>query len=109
MIIQIPVTSDPAQDFVINLGTAKWELYVRFNDRGSFWTMDITDYNSQTALVTGMPLLLGCDLIAPYNLNNGSLIMYDATGSSKDAGPDDLGSRVFLYWFSADEVAGVLA
>ena len=108
MIIQLPVTSDPAQDFVINLGTQKWEMYVRYNDRGGFWTMDITDYNSQTSLVTGMPIVLGCDLLAPYTLGNGSMLAYDTTGSGTDAGPDDLGTRVVLYWVSADDVATIL-
>lgn len=108
MIIQIPVTNDPAQDFVMQLGTSKWEFYVRYNDRGNFWTMDITDYNSQTLLVAGMPLVLGTDLLSPYILENGSLIAYDTTGSSTDAGPDDLGQRVMLYWFSPDQVAALL-
>jgi hypothetical protein len=105
MIIQLPLTSDPAQDFVINLGGQQWELYVRYNDRGSFWTMDITEYNSQTSLVTGMPILLGADLLAPYILNNGAMVATDTNGLGQDAGPDDLGTRVIVFWYSPDEVA----
>lgn len=109
MIIQLPVTSEPAQQFTILLGTQKWDLYVRYNDRGNFWTMDIMDDATQTSLITGMPLLLGCDLLEPYNLDNGAMIAYDTTGSGADAGPDDLGDRVLIYWFSADQVASTLA
>lgn len=105
MIIQLPLTSDPAQDFVINLGGQQWELYIRYNDRSSFWTMDITEYNSQTSLVIGMPILLGCDLLAPYILDNGSMVATDTTGLGKDAGADDLGTRVIVFWYSPDEVA----
>ena len=104
MIIQLPVTSDPGQNFVTQLGTVKYQFYVRWNDRGNFWTMDVTDYNSQTKLISGMPLLLGCDLLSPYILGNGALIAYDSSGSGADAGPDDLGTRVLLYWYSADTV-----
>ncbi len=103
MIIQLPVTSDPAQDFVIALGPATWELYVRFNERQKVWTMDITDYNTKTALVTGMPIVLGCDLLDPYNLENGAMIALDSTGSGTDAGPEALGDRVQVYWISQDQ------
>lgn len=109
MIIQLPVTSDPGQDFVIQLGSAKWELYIRWNDRSGFWTMDITEYNSQTNIVSGVPLLLGCDILVPYSLGNGSLFAYDETGSGQDAGYDDLGSRINLYWFSQDEIDAITA
>lgn len=109
MIIQLPLTSDPVQDFTINLGGQQWELLIRFNDRGQFWTMDITDYNSQAALVLGIPILLGCDLLAPYILGNGAMAAVDTNGLGQDAGPDDLGTRVLVYWYSPDEVAGILS
>jgi hypothetical protein len=112
MIIQLPLTSDPAQDFVIQLGSVKYEFYVRYNDRGSFWSADISDYNSQTTLIAGMPLLLGCDLLAPFLLGNGSMIVYDEKGSNTDAGdPDsgDLGSRVNVYWYDSAEVTSILS
>ena len=107
MIIRLPLTSDPAQDFVTQLGSIKYEFYVRYNDRGSFWTMNVTDYVSQTLLIAGMPLVLGCDLLAPYILGNGTMVAVDETGSSTDAGDPssgDLGSRVNVYWFDAAEV-----
>lgn len=108
MIIQLPVSSDPAQDFVTTLGEQTYEFYIRWNDRGSFWTMDVTDYNSQTKLISGMPLLLGCDLFSPYVLQNGSLIAYDTSGASQDANYDDLGTRVQMYWFDESEVQAAL-
>lgn len=105
--IRLPLSSEPAQSFITQLGSVKWLFNFRFNDRGRFWIMDITDSASQTILVTGVPVLLGCDLIRPYILGNGALMAYDEAGSSTDAGdPDtgDLGNRVNIYWISLDEV-----
>lgn len=104
MIIQLPLSNDLSQDFVTQLGSTKYEFLVNWNDRANFWTMDIIDYVSQKPLILGMPLLLGCDLLGPFNINNGALIMFDETGMGQDAGYADLGSRVTAYWFSADEV-----
>ena len=109
MICVLPLTNDPVQQVVTTLGDITYQLYLRWNDRASFWTMDITDYNSQTPLITGMPLLLGCDLWDAFAMNNGSLIVWDESGSGVDASYDDLGSRINVYWFSADEVANALA
>lgn len=108
--IKLPLTSDPVQTFTTQLGDTKYDFYVRFNDRAGYWTTDITDTYSQTKLISGMPLLLGCDLLDPYLLMAGRMMVYDELGTSTDAGdPDtgDLGSRVNVYWFTPDEVANV--
>lgn len=103
MIVQLPLTSDAAQVFVTQLGNVKYQFDVIYNDRAGVWTMTITDFVSQTVLIAGIAVVLGAPLLALYNLEIGELIVSDTSESSRDAGPDDLGTRVCVYWLSADE------
>ncbi len=105
MILELPFSNDPAQSFVTQLGDRKFHFDTRFNDRSDVWTLDLADATTKTPLVTSLPLVLGQDLLEPYNLGIGSILCIDTSGQGADAGPDDLGRRVKLYWFSSDEVA----
>jgi len=104
MIVQLPLTSDPAQVFVTQLGDVKYQFDVIYNDRIGIWTMTITDFVTQVVLITGIAIVLGSPLLRPYNLDIGELVVSDTSESSRDAGPDDLGTRVNVYWLSPDEV-----
>jgi hypothetical protein len=105
MIIKLPLSSDPAQSFITQLGSTKYQFDVRWNDRAAVWCADIVDAATQQAILQGLPLVLGCELLQPYNLAMGRLLVVDETGTAKDASYDDLGTRVNVYWISADEVA----
>lgn len=105
MIMEIPVSSDPAQVFTTQLGDVKYVLDIRFNDRSGVWTLDLYDDVSKALIAASIPLVVGQDLLEPYNFGIGSLLCIDGSGQGSDAGPDDLGDRVKLYWFSADEVS----
>ncbi len=105
MIIQLPLTSDTSQTFTILLGAISYDMAVRWNDRSGTWVLDITDSASQTILVQGIPLVLGTDILSPYGLAMGYMVVVDQSGQGLDAGVDDLGSRVNVYWYSADTVA----
>lgn len=109
MIVQLPVSNDPIQSFTIQLGPIKYILYIQWNDRANVWTMDVTAEASGDVLVTGIPMLLGCDLWQPYLLGNGSMIVWDENGTGADATFTDLGSRVNVYWISPDEVSNAFA
>lgn len=100
----LPTTSQTSQQFTCQLGENKLQFDVRFNDRQGVWMMAITDAITAEKLVDGVALLLGVDLLEPFNLSIGHLIVYDEDGTNKDAGADDLGSRVNVYWLSDDEV-----
>lgn len=104
MIIELPITSDAAQTFVTQLDDVKYQFDVIYNDRSGVWTMTITEYVAQTVIVNGLPIVLGQPLLEPYNFGIGELLVVDTSGSSRDAGADDMGTRVKVYWASADEV-----
>lgn len=103
MILELPLSSDAAQIFTTQLGEAKYSFDVRYNDRSGVWTLDLYDA-SAVLIAASLPMVIGQDLLEPYNLGIGSLLCVDTTGQGLDAGPDDLGDRVKVYWFSPDEV-----
>jgi hypothetical protein len=105
MIIRLPLSSDPIQTFTIQLGSVRYIFKVQWLDRANYWIMDVISDTTATILVAGIPIVLGCDMWQPFLLGNGSLMAWDESGSFTDAGPDDLGTRVNVYWFSTDEVA----
>jgi hypothetical protein len=61
------------------------------------------DEATQTPLLLGVALVLGTDLLQPHNLSIGYLLVVDETGVGTDAGYDELGTRVNVYWVSPDE------
>lgn len=103
MILELPLSSDPVQSFTCQLDDIKLYFEVKFNSRAGIWTIDIYDDATRDAILLGAPIVLGQDLFDPYNLPYGALVAQDKTGQGKDATADDLGSRVALYWVSADE------
>lgn len=102
-VLELPLSSFPAQSFTTQLGDKKFFFDVRFNSRSNTWTIDMLDDASREAVVIGLPIRLGVDLLDPYNFPYGALVATDRTGQGKEAGPDDLGSRVAVFWVSADE------
>ena len=109
----IPFNNDPSNVFTTQFGNAKYTFETRYNEgptgEGGFWTFDMTRAIDNVKLVSGVPILLGQDMIEPYALGIGSLIPVDEANTDTDAGVDDLGVRVNVYWFSADEVAQAAA
>jgi hypothetical protein len=103
VIIQIPLTADPAQNFTTQLGAVKYYLEVKYNSRSGVWTLDLYDDATRAVIALGLPIVLGQDLLEPYNFGIGSLVAIDLNATSTDAGADDLGTRVALFWTSPDE------
>lgn len=101
----IPFTSDPAQSFRVSLNGNKYQIDARYNDRSGQWTFDITTDPAGEVLVTGVPILIGQDMLAPYVLGIGGMAAADTQTNGIDAGPDDLGTRVTVTWFSEAEMA----
>ncbi|HUH47843.1 MAG TPA: hypothetical protein VLZ54_11865, partial [Arenibacter sp.] len=63
MILELPITSDSAQQFLTQLGNRKFSFEFKFNEVGSVWTMDIMDPLTNLPLLMGLPLLLGTELL----------------------------------------------
>lgn len=102
--IELPLTSDSAQAFTCQLGAQKFYFEITYNSRNGTWALSMADDATREPIITGAPIVLGADLLDPYNLPYGALVAQDKTGQGRDAGPDDLGDRVVLHWVAPDEV-----
>ena len=100
---QVPVTNDAAQSFVTQLGETKLQFGVQWNDRSNQFSLTLVNDDTQQTYFQGVPLLLGTDLLEPYNYGLGALIMVDSTNQGKEATLETLGSSVLLYWFDEQE------
>lgn len=105
----IPLTSDYDQSLVVQLGDARYGIATAWNERNKIWTFDLTLDAEQEVLVAGVPMLIGQDMLAPYALGRGGLVMTDLSAKNTDAGPEDLGSRVIMTWLSTEELAAIAA
>ncbi|MDQ7745452.1 phage baseplate plug family protein [Hydrogenophaga pseudoflava] len=103
MIVSLPLTSDPAQSFTVQLGRSKYLFDVKFNSRSGVWTFDLFDAATKVAMLASIPIALGVDMLWPYNLGIGRLIAGDSSNRGRDAGSDDLGQRLKVFWFSPEE------
>jgi hypothetical protein len=103
VIALVPMTTDPAQRFISQLGDIKYRFDIQYNDRSGVWTLSLQEDLSELVLFQGVPMLLGVDLLRPYNFNIGQLVMLDTSASLQDATDADFSDRVVLYWISPDE------
>lgn len=103
MILEIPFTPE-RQIFNIRLGQRGVRLAIMFNERDGTWLLDVIDNATAVDLLRGVPIVLGQDIWDSYNLGLGILIALDLSNSGIDAGPNDLGDRVRVYWLTPDEL-----
>jgi hypothetical protein len=112
--LQLPFTSDPWRTFSTVLSGTEYGFATHYNERAGYWVFDLSVEKSGQVLVAGVPILIGCNLLAPYGLGIGSLFAIDTAASaaveatgrlpqSTDAGPDDLGTRVVVIYLAPGE------
>lgn len=99
----VPLSSEPSILFNITLDGIELNMQTKYNTRYSTWSLDIYD-EQQNPLVFGVPLLLGSNVLSPYNLNIGSMVCVDVTGQGEDATSDNLGTDVILVHFNEGEL-----
>lgn len=106
-VLVIPVKSEvPAHEFPIELERVVYTLRFRFNYRMERWILDVLTRDS-VAIVTGVPLLTGVDLLGRYNsteLPPGNFMVYDTTKNMNSPGFSDLGKTVQLLYFESAAV-----
>ena len=107
--LEVPFTSDYDQRFVTQLGDEKYVIDSRWNERGKTRSFDLTRDSDQVKLLASAPMQIGQDILAPYALGIGALLVTDLTRKNTDAGPEDLGTRVIVTWLSPDEMAAIKA
>ena len=101
MILELPVTSDPAQEFITQLGGAKYRMEIKYNDISSTWTADIYDPLTNTLMLAGVALTTGLNIMEPYNLELRTLAVVDTglSGASAAPTPEDFGDRLKVVWW----------
>jgi hypothetical protein len=92
----IPLTSEPASSFEIQIEGVIYRLVIRRNSRqgvwiGSFYTTE------NIPVAVGIPLVLGVPLLDHHALPIRYVYMYSADAQAlSDAGANDLGGRVIM-------------
>jgi len=110
----VPFTSDPNTQFTATLNGVEYEFLTNWNERNLTWSFDLSIADTGELLVAGVPVLIGCDMLAPHGLGIGSMYAVDLTATSAeeaegrklqsvDAGPDDLGVRVVVVYLAPGE------
>lgn len=87
------------QNFAITLAGVQYQVTVRWNDANQAWTLDIADSNGN-AIVSGIAVVTGVDLLAPYKYLNFGGELIAQTTNDVDAVPNfsNLGSTGNLYF-----------
>jgi hypothetical protein len=107
--ITLPLTADPNRTFTTVVNNTRYQVTTRWNDRAGVWLLDLDDPSTGLNLASGIPLVLGADLLAGFAPQLGSMLVVDTNadpGLGVDAGIDDLGTRVQVFWFNPGEVTG---
>lgn len=87
------------QQFLVTLAGMTYQLTVRWNDANQAWTLDIAT-SSGNPIVSGIPLVTGTDLLAPFAyLGIGGQLIVQTTNDT-DAIPTlaNLGTAGLLYF-----------
>ena len=106
---EISVTNDAAQRFTTQLGEPKLIFDIQWNDRTQLFSLTLSDETTQQVYFQGVPLVLGVDLLEPYNYGLGSLFVMDTTNRSQEANLTNFGDSVKLYWASNEEKANAIS
>ncbi len=110
--LELPVRSDlPAFEFTIDLEERLYTLSFRFNERKQLWSMDIKDSEGADILM-GIVLLTDVNITDQYaNISSemppGRFFVVDQTGERKNAGINDLGNDVKVFYLTSDEATAV--
>ena len=98
----IPLTNDPSSILEVILNEQLYDFEIQFNLRANVWTLAISQ--NGTPIIDSVNIVLGTDLLLPYNLELGSLFAVDLTSSGSDATVSDLGTRVVLVHMTTIEL-----
>ena len=103
---QIPLTPTP-QTFTVTLAGVEYQLTVRWNHADEAgWVLDIDLPDGAGRVVDGIPLVTGCDLLAPYAyLGIGGALVAWSDDSDLPPAEDNLGDGVDLVFITSDAEA----
>ena len=99
----IPLTNQTHQVFSVDLEGQIYRLTVEWNERLQLWSMNISD-NDGIVLIYGIALVKGTEILEPYNLGVGGIVMVDTETDGPDATVDDLGTRILMAHLTEAEL-----
>lgn len=109
MPVAIPIVpSEPNQDFSVTLDEVQYGFEFRWNARDASWYMAI--FTEQQELLARVRVVIGTSLARrkpDERLPPGSLVAVDTTAPAAgvDAGLDDFGTRVQVWYYTREELA----
>lgn len=88
------------QVFVISLAGTQYQLTFKWNDANQAWTLDIADATGANPIISGIPVVTGADLLAPYAYLNfgGQLIVQTTNNTNAVPTLANLGSAGQVYF-----------
>ena len=123
--LQLPFTAEPFRSFTTKLNGHSYQFTTAYNERSGVWTFDLADGETGDPIISGVPILIGCDLLGPSGLGIGSMYAIDQAATAApalvgttgvvgpvlqmtDADPlgsfnDDLGTRVLVVYLAPGE------
>ena len=100
-IVKLPVSSEfPNFKFNTELDEEAFIFSFRLNERMDRWVMSISDA-IETPLIMGIPVLLGVPFYEQFknpSLPKGRLFAINPESANIEAGSEDLGKSVFIYY-----------
>lgn len=102
----VPFTGNSQESMAIVIESRKLRLRARYANLTNTWTLDVFE-NSGTEpvpIVSGVPILMGVDMLKPYRIGIGGLYAEPAERPRDDAGRGELGNRIRLMHYSPAEM-----
>lgn len=102
----IPFTGQPQEFLNIALGGRKLRMRALYANLTDDWKLDVFDATGPTpvALVAGVAIVMGADIIKPYRLGIGGIYAEPMADPRDDAGRGELGNRIRLVHYTQDEL-----
>jgi len=101
---EIPIIDASSQAFTTTLAGKRCDFVVNYSTFANRWSFDL-DVESVRVL-SGRRIVLGVDLIAPFNLGIGSLVAAQWGDEDVEPGRTELPSgRVRLFHYDPNEIA----
>jgi hypothetical protein len=106
------IPSDPFYEFSSTIDSIALTFNVRWNGRDLSWYFDVLDAD-RNPIVEGIKLVLGTYLGRRVGARhplflNGAFFAQDTSGANREAGFDDLGTRVRVYYATEFDLAAII-
>lgn len=100
--LEIPLTNEPEQIFSIVANGEKFDVRVIFNSRAVLWSMSLSQ--NGVALVSGIALLPGVNIMEPYNLALQNVYVVNIENPGANPTFSGLGSKSRLFILNESEL-----